>query len=382
MPRTAFVIAADEQMIRSAVKSHFNNAELDGDIVTSYFDKLIQVPLRVPRLGSNEVKAYIILLLAERAYKQGKISEEEKIKGKNEILKIINKSWEGGLNRQKIEIAFDDSAKSISTEIDIADQLANIMTTSKYIQGNPRLIKRFLNNLIIRETIAKAQGMTVEFGELAKIQLLERCVSNSAFEKFASEVAKSDNGKLKIIKEAEFKIAKGEEYISPVEELNSDFFHEWLTLYPPLGNTDLRPLMYLSRDKAISIGNLDELSKEAQDIYEAILVASKLHFVKKEIEKLDNIEAEKILNRLIRNARSKQYELDAISQAGFIVKCFPNLAKHFCELLDEIPYDKVSPALPSIIKNEQWANKILEKWSKAEGYDKLNRAAKTAKGVK
>jgi predicted KAP-like P-loop ATPase len=53
---TAFIIAADEQMIRGAVRAHFGEV-VNDELVTSYFDKLIQVPLRVPRLGVNEVAA-------------------------------------------------------------------------------------------------------------------------------------------------------------------------------------------------------------------------------------------------------------------------------------------------------------------------------------
>jgi len=56
--RTAFIIAADTQMIRSSVKAHFSEINIDDGLVTSYFDKLIQIPLSVPRLGISEVKIY------------------------------------------------------------------------------------------------------------------------------------------------------------------------------------------------------------------------------------------------------------------------------------------------------------------------------------
>jgi predicted KAP-like P-loop ATPase len=48
---TAFVIAADDEMIRHAVKKHFDNPT--DDQVTNYFDKLIQIPVRVPTLGTQ-----------------------------------------------------------------------------------------------------------------------------------------------------------------------------------------------------------------------------------------------------------------------------------------------------------------------------------------
>ena len=63
--RTAFIIAADEQMIRNGVKAHFGDVELTEGLITSYFDKLIQVPITVPHLGVAEIKVYIVLLYIE-----------------------------------------------------------------------------------------------------------------------------------------------------------------------------------------------------------------------------------------------------------------------------------------------------------------------------
>lgn len=71
LKRSAFVIAADNEFIRGAVQVHFEGAGISTEVATNYFDKLIQVPLHVPRLGVNEAKAYLALLLMERAYKAG-----------------------------------------------------------------------------------------------------------------------------------------------------------------------------------------------------------------------------------------------------------------------------------------------------------------------
>src|SRR5690606_13618135 len=66
LKNTAFVIAADDNMIKHAVKKHFG--ELDDDtLVTNYFDKLIQVPIRVPALGTQEVRAYMMMLFIENS---------------------------------------------------------------------------------------------------------------------------------------------------------------------------------------------------------------------------------------------------------------------------------------------------------------------------
>ena len=65
MPNTAFLVAADEDMVRHSVTTFF--ADLDERHVTDYLDKLVQVPIRVPRLGVQEVRAYMFLLFAAAA---------------------------------------------------------------------------------------------------------------------------------------------------------------------------------------------------------------------------------------------------------------------------------------------------------------------------
>ena len=57
MSNTAFVVAADEDMVRHSVSEHFKDP--DDRHITDYLDKLIQVPVRVPMLGVQEVRAYL-----------------------------------------------------------------------------------------------------------------------------------------------------------------------------------------------------------------------------------------------------------------------------------------------------------------------------------
>ena len=55
----------------------YGTETIDADRETSYFDKLVQIPVRVPRPGPNEVKCYIMMLLTELAVQQGRLSEDE-----------------------------------------------------------------------------------------------------------------------------------------------------------------------------------------------------------------------------------------------------------------------------------------------------------------
>ncbi len=364
IPQTAFIIAADEQMIRNAVRSHFGNIDLSDDLVTSYFDKLIQIPLRVPRLGTNEVKGYLILLLADHAQRLGKIKPEEKEKGHNAIVSAIKKSWAEDLTKKIIEKAYGkEIASKLSVEIDLADQLANIMVTSDHIAGNPRLIKRFLNNLIIRESIAKAQDMSVSFEELAKLQLFERCASPVAFEYLVKQVGDSKDGRPEFLKELEEQVAKGEELVFKENSWDSPFISNWLKLNPPLSKIDLRPLLYLSRDKAMFFPSFDELSTEGQNVMEAICKAD--DFMSPLINMIKEIgenEAKKILTLMIRRVRKQQWDHNTIIQTLHIPKAFPQLAPNFIAMLDEIPVQEIKPALIPLLCDEMWANDLLIRW--------------------
>lgn len=384
IPQTAFIIAADEQMIRNAVRSHFGNIDLSDELVTSYFDKLIQIPLRVPRLGTNEVKGYLILLLADLAERRGKITDEEKTQGQSSIIKAIRKSWAGGLTKKGIEDAYGTAATKLSTQIDIADQLANIMSTSDHIAGNPRLIKRFLNNLIIRESIAKTQEMSVSFEELVKLQLFERCAPAAAFEYLAKEVGESEDGKPKFLKELEDKIAKDEELTFTDDSWKNPFITDWLKLSPPLADIDLRPLLYLSRDKAISIASFDELSPEGREFLSALCEAKGLiQQLVKNIRPIGITEAEKILTRMKRRARNQQWESVVIIQALHIPKAFPELAASFIAMLDEIPAKKRPTPLIPLLRSEPWAKDILVRWEQDENSPaKIKNAIKPTGGKK
>lgn len=367
IPQTAFIIAADEQMIRNAVRSHFGNIDLSDELVTSYFDKLIQIPLRVPRLGANEVKGYLILLLADLAQRRGHITQEEKDRGHDVIVSAIKKSWAGGLTKKGIEDAYADAASKLVIQIDLADQLANIMTTSDHIAGNPRLIKRFLNNLIIRESIAKAQEMSVSFEELVKLQLFERCAPAAAFEYLAKQVGDSEDGKPQFLLELEEKVAKAEEISFPHESWKAPFIADWLKLNPPLAGIDLRPLLYLSRDKAISLASFDELSPEGRELLAALCDAKGIiPVLVTNIKSLGQLEADKLLTRMKRKARSTQWELQALTQAYHLPKAFPDLAPSFIAMLDEIPASQRPPALVPQLQNEEWASELLSRWGKDE----------------
>lgn len=363
LKRTAFIIAADEEMIRGAVRAHFNDIDLTEDLVTSYFDKLIQIPLQVPRLGVIEVKAFLILLLSDLAKQRGDITTEELAEAEKVVLLAARQPWVGGLTRKKMQEAFGAKAAKLSREIDLADQLASIMVSAERIAGNPRLIKRFLNNLLIRDAVAKAQGMAISFDQLVKLQLFERNASSAAFDYLIKQLAASEDGKAAFIAKIEETLTKDEVYQAPDKSWDSPFILEWLKLNPKLGAVDLRPLLYLSRDRSLSLARFDEISPEGKALLEAILEAKIfMQPLVDQLKSLDEMDAERILTRIIRQARSDQWDRTRLIQAFHVPKAFPSLGATFVNFLNEIPADQRPAPLIPLIKDEAWAQEMLQQW--------------------
>lgn len=361
-PNTAFIIAADEQMIRNAVRAHFSDVSLSEEHVTSYFDKLIQVPLRVPRPGIAEVKCYMVMLFADEARRKGVITEGTLSTAEKSIAELVARAWMGEVTRKKLEDAFGTEAAKMSEKIDIADQLATIMVSSDQISGNPRLIKRFLNNLLIREAIAKAQGLPVAFNQIVKMQLFERCATPAAYDVLIKNIDQK-SGKIPFLADVEQKVTDGDKIEGIHESWNAPFVQDWLKLEPNLGELDLRPLLYLSRDKSILFTSGDEISPAGEGVLKAILLSKKLtQPLIDELKKLGETEAERILNKLFRIIRESQYELEKVQMTFHITAAYPTLGAKLTSFLFELPPTKISPVFLPFLRDETWANELIKHW--------------------
>ena len=258
LENTAFVIAADDQMIRHAVKRHFEG--VDENLVTSYFDKLIQVPIRVPPLGTQEVRAYMMLLFVENSAIDKTLKEHIRAK----VCEQLSLTWQG----KRVDRAFVQSLGTLPAELiarlDAADRLAPLMTKASGINGNPRLIKRFLNALSIRMAISKAHNVGVDEAALAKMLLFERSGNPKAYAELISAVNADPRGRPQFLAEWETKALAGEE-LNLKEPWNDPFIQEWLTLPPQLADQDLRGLLYVSREYAPLITPEDRLSSEGAE---------------------------------------------------------------------------------------------------------------------
>lgn len=381
---TAFVIAADETMIRGAVRAHFAGVDIESGLVTSYFDKLIQVPLQVPRLGVNEVKVYLALLMADLAVRQQKLTPNFQLQGQEALLKLLKTAWGKGISREDLTKAYGGGAKSIATWLDIADQLAPLLVSASDIAGNPRLIKRFLNNLMIRLTMAKAMEMPIAVEQLVKVQLLERVASPAAFEFFVKAVASNPDGKADFLEALERAAQADEDYITPHPSWSTPFFQQWVRLSPRLGGSDLRALLHLSKDRSLGLAAYDELSEEGKRLLEATMEAKEVSKVLvPQLMALSQADVSRILTRVIRKARDGQWNSVDLLRCLNCTDAHPELGEQFAQALEEIPPANRPYAILPALKSKSWAALLLADWrDDPESGEQVKTYLKTFKGRK
>jgi len=249
MKQSAFVVAADEDMVRNSVSQHFNGASARH--VTDYLDKLIQIPVRVPRLGITEIRAYLFMLFAD----VGDVSEANRSALQAGLEDNLRRSWEADPLTVEEALAYCESpSDELRSSFETADRLAPLMVKSTHVLGNPRLIKRLLNTVRLRVAIAARRKMPVNEAMVAKFALFERCADEQAINQLYSLITSAPKGAVALMAELEALSKDREKFVAkaPKEwEKSVAFIFDWFGLEPKLGKLDLRSLVYLSRETAV-----------------------------------------------------------------------------------------------------------------------------------
>jgi len=362
LDNTAFVIAADNAMIKHAVRQHFGG--VDDELVTNYFDKLVQIPIRVPPLGTQEVRAYMLLLFVENST----LAEEAKETIRKKVCARLAETWRGKrVDRALIVSIHSDLPTELVGRFDTADRLAPLMTTASQISGNPRLIKRFLNALAIRMTISRAQGVGVDEAALAKMLLFERCGNAKAYDELTRKVNEDTGGKPQFLAEWEEKANAGETPELP-ELWDEPFIHEWLKIPPRLADLDLRGVLYVSREHAPLITPEDRLSSEAAELLSALLESPDMaDRLKDRLAALQRPELAIIMDRLLERARQEQeWGTPAILDACLaITRADPAQGARLAAFLADRPASQITAGIVPKIADQPWAKDVFKRWREA-----------------
>ena len=362
MTNTAFIIAADEEMIRSCVRDYFKEASDRHQI--DYLDKLIQVPIRVPKVGVREMRSYLFMLYAiEHRLSKNKIDSL-----RDRLENDLQQSWrDDPISRQDALMLIGENEDGVlARAFERADRIAPILANSPIIHGNPRIVKRLLNVIKMRSQIAQRRSMPLDEAVITKLVIFERCAGVKATEDFY-HLVDAEQGKPELFQQLE--IGSGE---IPENAPNTwtdnpttkAFISEWAQLKPGLSDIDLRAAIYLSRETmpigAYVVGLSPVGLKVLRILLDTVNISSPT--AEKQLDKLPLEEQVPVMEGLIsqlRHISNWSQKPKGFTGACLLARRSEEAAKIFVRYCGELELgDKAPPWLITQLKQEEWYKKV------------------------
>jgi predicted KAP-like P-loop ATPase len=400
--QTAFVIAADEAMIEYAVRKHFPDLpDTTGprDYARNYLEKLIQVPFRIPALGETETRIYVTLLLVGSSLGDDDADFQKLIAEARERLK---RPWaNSALDAATVKTALGASkAGRVQDMLTLSDQIAPILAHGT--RGNPRQIKRFLNALVLRKLIAEGRGFgdDVALPILAKLMLAERFIP-ALFDQIASAAAAAPDGKCSDLNALETragtKPASSRKTTAAAKTsesaddgavltgwLSSESICEWAAIEPKIGDVDLRPYLFVAKDKKDYFGGTSALGKLAIVAQQLLGPKISVQGMAGQLKLLAAPEAAQVFEEVRTTIMSKgAFDTSPSGVDGLVVlvTAHPTLESSLLDFLEGLPTDHLGTwavaGWSSAIRdgsNKARLQQIVERWSGVTN----NAALKTA----
>ena len=421
--RTAFVVAADEAMIEYAVRKHFPDLpETTGprDYARNYLEKLIQVPFRIPALGETETRIYVTLLLTGAEIGDADADYAKLIAVARERLK---RPWESaGLDAATVKTALGAKADKANNALALSDQIGPILASGT--KGNPRQIKRFLNTLLLRERTANARGFgaDITLPVLAKLMLAERFIPR-LFEQIAFVAAVHPKGTCEDLISLEKSLAgegadamgngklvadvrkgsKGPEAAELVQEStaltewrSTETVRDWARVQPSLSGIDLRPYLFVTKDKKDYFGPVSVLGHLASVVEKLFGGKMTVQGYEAELKQLVQPEADKVFEAVrTKIMGTGVFDTMPAGVDGLIilVKAQQGLQGKLLDFLEALPTSKCGPwavrGWQGVVKDVEYVGRLtalLTEWSKVTNNLALKTAAELAlkdtKGVR
>lgn len=419
VPNTAFIIGADEELVRYAVRRRF--PELPGDrreVGRDYLEKLIQFPVRIPALGRAEVESYLGLLFVTACDAVTPEQKESIRKASKEagIESLTTASFNISVARDLVK----PCPPELEADLTMVERIAPLLGT--IMNGNPRQCKRFLNTLLLRLGMARSRKITLQQRVLAKLMLLEYFRTES-FGRLA-EIQFSQDGRpaeLAKMEKAVRQMNAPPEYIEeeqpvpaleiqkkpPVKklkepekiELTAEFslwtadpwVREWLAVDPALAGEDLRPYFFFSRDNLGLLGTAGQrLSLAARRVLDKMRSASEALRVAglKDLKTLAEADANAVFEALIERAKREEdlgAETASLKPMIDAAQERPSLLPQLIAAVKNLP-EKVLPIWATVNTQnackghpdaEKAFQEILTVWSKSTANPTLANAAKS-----
>lgn len=166
VPKMSFVIAADEERVADAIRTRFKATgrpdESDDELqdpATLYLHKIVQTTIPLPALSHFDTQAYLLLLQMQATAKP------------EQLTTLIERCAQIRLRGGSIDDIGEIDGLTMDDELAFASRLTPLLYEK--LRGNPRYIKRFLNDLHVRQSVASRRGISLDPAVVAKLMALE-----------------------------------------------------------------------------------------------------------------------------------------------------------------------------------------------------------------
>ena len=382
VPGTAFVIAADERLVRDAVRRRYAvEAKTEVDLPREYLEKLVHIAMRIPPLTRPETESYCNLLVAQRLLPPERfevvLASAQRIRRSGELqvscnLGIVREALSGGLPAQ------------LETEFGLIEQMIGPLATG--LKGNPRQIKRYLNTFNIRRRTAKRRGIMIDEDMLAKLVVMEyvrddRHRQLHTWQQLGGGLSEE--------------IARLEEALDSPSDVQSDeaigswaadqWTQDWLAAEPQLAGVDLTPYFFLSRDRVSDGGASSHLPPNLQVLVADI--ASDTAAVREpavdEVKELDTEHQILLIEASAKRLRALPDKQPMMKSMIEIAAAQPALLWFVITELGAVPYPKIPPDIPLLVaqhlSDTGSAVDLLGTWERQDASGRLSKAALQAR---
>lgn len=389
----SFVIAADEERVAEAIQKRLGTptaAAPEGETPAQlYLHKIVQTTIPLPGLSRFDTQAYLFLLLSHESLDEAAF--DALVRQCDDLRRSGN--------------SLDDLV--MPTGVDLAEPLATASRLTPILyekfKGNPRRIKRFLNDLNVRQSVASRRGIDLPSDAVAKLMVLERLLpddfktvvdwlaanelrdkldaldrqANQAVEPAIAEPAPEDDGKKSRRKSAP------ETQTKQKEEAFSDTLIRWAKLPPSLDPSAVSGYLYL----AASFVGLEVvergLPERLRDIATALSSSLKIDrsaITEDDLRALNDTDAGTLVVYLGRKTRD-QPALQKFTVAGMlrIAEVHPTTEADVVSAMRSIPAAEVTPATALMLRplKPDVYRPVLEAWRDGDAPSDLTKAVES-----
>ncbi|AOT06068.1 KAP family P-loop NTPase fold protein [Arthrobacter sp. U41] len=405
VPKMSFVIAADEDRVADAIRTRFksNGRPEEQDVdqhdpATLYLHKIVQTTIPLPALSHFDTQAYLVLLQLEATA------------GGPELATLINRCAQVRRNGGSVDDIGEIPGLSMDDELAFATRLTPLLYEK--LRGNPRYIKRFLNDLHVRQSVASRRGISLDSAVVAKLMTLE-ALMKPEFKLLLGWFAKGEmRDQLARLEDEAGRPAQpdaaAEEPSGDAESTNdaksaprprrdsaasnapagsgqfSQAMVRWAKLAPPLRGLDLSPYLTLAATFAGVTLIDDSLPERLRDIAANLLSESRREqasVTDAELDALGDGDATDLLRHIGRTMRDRPAKQKAgVNTVLRMARLRPSVVNDALEALLMLPPREITIATPLQFKSDDPApiRSALNTWKGKLPSGQVKRAVESA----